>query len=122
MRNILTSSLTQLHKHIQNRTVSVSEICHVFLDRIAEVDERVRAFINVDSDAVLKRATENDAKLQKKDFQAGRFTGIPIALKDVIVTLNIDHFFLSMYRGLDLVALDHPHPAVREFLNQYHRH
>ena len=86
MRNILTSSLTQLHKHIQNRTVSVSEICHVFLDRIAEVDERVRAFINVDSDAVLKRATEIDAKLQKKDFQAGRFTGIPIALKDVIVT------------------------------------
>lgn len=88
MLDILTSSLTQLHKHIQNRTVSVSEICQVFLDRIAEVDERVRAFVNIDSDAVLKRAMEIDLKLQKKDFQVDRFTGIPIALKDVIVTLG----------------------------------
>ncbi len=55
------------------------------LDRIAAVEERVKAYVSTDREAALERAREIDAALARGE-EPGPLCGIPIALKDNLCT------------------------------------
>ena len=65
-------------------TTSV-ELTQAHLDRIAEVDGAVHAFLHVDAEGALAQAAESDARRASGDARSP-LDGLPIAVKDVLVT------------------------------------
>jgi aspartyl-tRNA(Asn)/glutamyl-tRNA(Gln) amidotransferase subunit A len=68
--------------------VSAVEVAQAHLDRIAEVDGQVRAFLHVDSDGALAAAKAVDAKVAAGD-ELSPLAGVPLAMKDVVVTKGL---------------------------------
>ena len=65
--------------------VSSRELTQAHLDRIAAVDRAVGAFLNVDAERALSQADAADTA--RKEGQAtSELTGVPVAVKDLIVT------------------------------------
>ncbi|MGA8847867.1 MAG: amidase family protein, partial [Nocardioides sp.] len=65
-------------------TTSVT-LTQAHLDRIAEVDGAVHAFLHVDADGALAQAAASDAR--RSDGTALHdLDGVPIAVKDVLAT------------------------------------
>jgi aspartyl-tRNA(Asn)/glutamyl-tRNA(Gln) amidotransferase subunit A len=55
------------------------------LDRISAVDDRIGAFLHVDAEGALKQARDIDAR-RKAGQPVGPLAGIPVSVKDVLVT------------------------------------
>ncbi|MDN4172734.1 Asp-tRNA(Asn)/Glu-tRNA(Gln) amidotransferase subunit GatA [Nocardioides sp. SOB77] len=68
-------------------TTSVALI-QAHLDRIAEVDGAVHAFLHVDAESALAQAAESDAR-RAAGAPASRLDGVPIAVKDVLTTVGM---------------------------------
>ncbi len=68
-------------------TTSV-ELTRAHLDRIAEVDGAVHAFLHVDAEGALAQAAEADAR-RAAGTPASGLDGIPIAVKDVLATSGL---------------------------------
>jgi aspartyl-tRNA(Asn)/glutamyl-tRNA(Gln) amidotransferase subunit A len=66
--------------------VSSAELAKVYLDQIAAVESRVRAFILVTYDNVAKYSTKVDREMQAL---RGPLAGLPIAIKDNMVTEGV---------------------------------
>lgn len=78
-----------LAERIQRREVSSVEVTQAHLDRIAAVDGTVHAFLHVSGERAL-----NAARAVDEDVAAGRppaspLAGVPLALKDVVVTEGV---------------------------------
>jgi aspartyl-tRNA(Asn)/glutamyl-tRNA(Gln) amidotransferase subunit A len=69
---------------IAARELSAVEVTQAHLDRIAAVDDQVHAFLHVDTDGALAQAHRVDA-----GEVTGPLAGVPLALKDVIVTRGV---------------------------------
>jgi len=82
-------SIRQIRDAVKRRDVSVREIVQASLERIQETDERLKAFLTVDRPAALAQAEEIDRRLQNHELKLGFLTGIPIALKDNLVTRGV---------------------------------
>jgi aspartyl-tRNA(Asn)/glutamyl-tRNA(Gln) amidotransferase subunit A len=68
----------------RGETTSV-EVTQAYLDRIAEVDDAVHAFLHVDSEGALAAARESDAR-RAAGTPASVLDGVPVAVKDVMAT------------------------------------
>ncbi len=64
------------------------EITTACLDRIAQQDQQVGAFLTVDRDGALLQAADVDRRRQAKQ-PVGALAGIPIAIKDVLCTKGL---------------------------------
>jgi aspartyl-tRNA(Asn)/glutamyl-tRNA(Gln) amidotransferase subunit A len=80
-------SLRETAALLARREVSACELTQAYLDRIAAVEEKVRAFITVTPEIALQQANEADARIRRGE--AGPLTGVPMALKDVLVTRGV---------------------------------
>jgi aspartyl-tRNA(Asn)/glutamyl-tRNA(Gln) amidotransferase subunit A len=86
MREICQLSIRQLHEGFKRRDFSVREAVSAFLGRIAAIDSQTGCFLSVLAETALAEADVLDRSLQVGEVQLGPLTGIPIALKDNIVT------------------------------------
>ena len=78
----------ELGAAIASGETSSVEVTQAHLDRIAAVDDRVHAFLHVDTDGALAAARGVDER--RGDGETlGPLAGVPLALKDVIVTRGI---------------------------------
>lgn len=68
--------------------VSSVEVTKAHLARIADVDERVHAFLQVTAEAALESAQVVDAK-RKNGAKLGSLAGVPIAVKDVLTMRGV---------------------------------
>ena len=68
-------------------TTSVA-LTQAHLDRIAEVDGAVHAFLHVDAEGALAQAAESDAR-RAAGTLASPLDGVPIAVKDVLTTAGL---------------------------------
>jgi aspartyl-tRNA(Asn)/glutamyl-tRNA(Gln) amidotransferase subunit A len=78
----------ELAAAIASGETSAVEVTRAHLDRIAAVDGRVHAFLHVDSDGALAAAQAVDARRAAGD-PLGPLAGVPLALKDVVVTRGL---------------------------------
>jgi aspartyl-tRNA(Asn)/glutamyl-tRNA(Gln) amidotransferase subunit A len=82
---IIDKTAAELSAGIRQGRYTSVEVTTAFLDRIAAVDGTIKAFLHVDREGALATAREVDA-----DIAAGKETfplaGVPIAVKDVVVT------------------------------------
>jgi aspartyl-tRNA(Asn)/glutamyl-tRNA(Gln) amidotransferase subunit A len=75
------------HALASGETTSVA-LTQSHLDRIAEVDDAVHAFLHVDAEGALRAAEESDRRREAGETWS-RLDGIPIAVKDVLATRGL---------------------------------
>jgi aspartyl-tRNA(Asn)/glutamyl-tRNA(Gln) amidotransferase subunit A len=80
-------SIHELQDRLRRRECSAVELTQAFLNRIADTDTRINAFITVTGDAALRQAQAADLRLSAGE--ADVLTGIPLALKDIFVTEGV---------------------------------
>ncbi|MGL5810413.1 MAG: Asp-tRNA(Asn)/Glu-tRNA(Gln) amidotransferase subunit GatA [Nocardioides sp.] len=68
--------------------VSSVELTGAHLDRIAEVDDTLHAYLHVDAEGALARAEEADARRAAGE-PASPLDGVPIAVKDILATAGL---------------------------------
>jgi aspartyl-tRNA(Asn)/glutamyl-tRNA(Gln) amidotransferase subunit A len=85
---VLKDTAASLGARIAAREVTAVSVTEAHLQRISEVDERVHAFLHVDSEGALAAARAVDERLEKGE-KLGPLAGVPIAVKDVIATKGI---------------------------------
>jgi aspartyl-tRNA(Asn)/glutamyl-tRNA(Gln) amidotransferase subunit A len=73
---------------IASGEVSAVEVAQAHLDRIAAVDASVRAFLHIDTDGALQAAKSVDTKRAAGE-QLSPLAGVPLAMKDVVVTKDL---------------------------------
>jgi aspartyl-tRNA(Asn)/glutamyl-tRNA(Gln) amidotransferase subunit A len=85
---LIELSAHQLAQQIKNGKFSCREVADEFLLRVAEVEEKVKAFVTVLPDDARRRADSLDKRL-KSGEDIGPLGGVPVALKDLICTRGI---------------------------------
>jgi aspartyl-tRNA(Asn)/glutamyl-tRNA(Gln) amidotransferase subunit A len=74
---------------LRQRKISSVELTRAHLDRIRDVDGKVKAFILVTEDLAMQQAQEADRRFNSS-ATVSPLTGIPLAIKDVISTKGIN--------------------------------
>ncbi len=85
--NLHTLTIAQARDLLAKKEISSVELTQAFLDRIDKYDHTISAFITVDPELALEQAEKADRQIAKGRNQA--FTGIPVALKDVLCTKGV---------------------------------
>ncbi|WP_199522462.1 Asp-tRNA(Asn)/Glu-tRNA(Gln) amidotransferase subunit GatA [Geodermatophilus marinus] len=78
----------ELGRRLAAGELSSVDLTRAFLDRIAERDAGLGAYLHVDGDAALARAAEIDGA-RGSGVELGPLAGVPVALKDVFVTEGV---------------------------------
>ena len=86
--DLIRQSAAVLAQAIAAGEVSAVEVTRAHLDRIAEVDERVHAFLHVDTDGAIAAAELVDAT-RRSGGALGPLAGVPLALKDVLAMRGV---------------------------------
>src|SRR2546423_13330716 len=79
---------TELGNAVAAGDVSAVDVTRAHLDRIVEVDDRVRAFLHVDDEGALAAARDVDRRRVAGE-RLGPLAGVPLAIKDVFVTRGL---------------------------------
>ncbi|KID31017.1 Asp-tRNA(Asn)/Glu-tRNA(Gln) amidotransferase subunit GatA [Prauserella rugosa] len=89
MSDLTRLTAAELAEKIHAGEVSAAETTQAHLDRIAEVDGDVHAFLHVDSEGALEAARSVDAAVAAGQAPASPLAGVPLALKDVLTTKGV---------------------------------
>ncbi len=81
-------SAHELSKMLRNKEITSVELTNAVYDRIDEVEPKINAYLSLNKEAALAKATEVDAKLANGEKLAP-LAGIPIGIKDNITTKGI---------------------------------
>ena len=87
MENITTISAFELVDKIKKGEISSVEVCEAYLERIKKFDKDVKAWAFFDKKLLLEKAKEKD-EYRKSGKPLGALHGLPIAVKDIIGTLD----------------------------------
>jgi aspartyl-tRNA(Asn)/glutamyl-tRNA(Gln) amidotransferase subunit A len=79
-----TLSLARTSRMLGEKKISSTELTRAYLDRIKIHDSALNSFITADEDAALAQAEAADEQIAQKNHSV--FTGIPMALKDLLCT------------------------------------
>ncbi|NUU18339.1 Asp-tRNA(Asn)/Glu-tRNA(Gln) amidotransferase subunit GatA [Cellulomonas humilata] len=82
-------SAAALADKLTAKEVSSVEVTQAHLDRIADVDHAIHAFLQVSGDAALAAAADVDARRAAGE-ELHALAGVPIAVKDVVVTKGLE--------------------------------
>ncbi len=80
-------TLTAARRRLDRRQLSSVELTQACLDRIEQVEDRVKAFVTVTPEVALRQAEAADRRIGSGE--AGPLTGIPAQIKDVMCTKGI---------------------------------
>lgn len=83
--DIVKLSAVEIKEKILKKELSATEVVKAHLNRIEEIDKDINAFISINKEGALEAAEKVDEKI-KNGEELGALGGIPIALKDNIVT------------------------------------
>ncbi|KQU30625.1 MULTISPECIES: Asp-tRNA(Asn)/Glu-tRNA(Gln) amidotransferase subunit GatA [unclassified Rhodococcus (in: high G+C Gram-positive bacteria)] len=87
--DLIRSTASDLAAKIRTREVSAVEVTRAHLDRIAEVDGTLHAFLHVAGDEAVAAAQRVDDALDAGETPASELAGVPLALKDVFTTTDM---------------------------------
>ena len=86
--SIFDKKVADLHQLLHKKEVTVSDLVDESYKRIKEVDDHVQAFLTLDEERARAAAKHFDEKL-KTDDHKGLLFGMPIGVKDNIVTKDL---------------------------------
>ncbi len=76
------------YRALQKRDISSVELTRAVLDQIRQFDPQIKAFLYFDQDQAITQARASDSR-RRSGQSKGILDGIPIALKDVLVTTDM---------------------------------
>ncbi|MFF8772902.1 Asp-tRNA(Asn)/Glu-tRNA(Gln) amidotransferase subunit GatA [Kitasatospora sp. NPDC015120] len=88
MTDLIRYTAAETATAIAKGEVSAVEVAQAHLDRIEAVDQKVNAFLHVDTEGALSAARAVDEKRAKGE-ELGPLAGVPLALKDVFTTKGV---------------------------------
>jgi len=80
---MIKNTAAQMSAALQKGETTSVALTELHLDRIADIDNKVKAFLHVDGESALKQAAAVDAD-RDSGKKLGPLAGIPLALKDVL--------------------------------------
>lgn len=86
MQNLINLPITTLHQMLVKKEITSVELTKAMFDQIEKTEDDIKSFITLDKEGALKRASEIDAEGIEAD---NVLSGIPIAIKDNIVTKDM---------------------------------
>ncbi|MEV6040375.1 Asp-tRNA(Asn)/Glu-tRNA(Gln) amidotransferase subunit GatA [Nonomuraea sp. NPDC052116] len=86
--SLIRKTAAELGSMIAGGEVSAVEVAEAHLDRMAEVEPKVQAFLHVDRETTLEQARAVDARLRAGE-KLGPLAGVPIAHKDIFATRDM---------------------------------
>ncbi|MBI2589921.1 Asp-tRNA(Asn)/Glu-tRNA(Gln) amidotransferase subunit GatA [Candidatus Berkelbacteria bacterium] len=87
--NLAIQTITEASKLLEEGKISSREFTEEHLERIRERDESIHAYLTVDRAGALEAASKSDER-RAEGKSLGPLDGIPISIKDVIVTEGIE--------------------------------
>jgi aspartyl-tRNA(Asn)/glutamyl-tRNA(Gln) amidotransferase subunit A len=87
--SLFDHKISELHTLLQKKEISVSDLVDESFRRIGEVEEKVQAFLTLNEENARAKAKELDDKLAKEESDFGTLFGMPIGIKDNIVTKGL---------------------------------
>tara|TARA_B100001109_G_scaffold253028_1_gene250040 strand:+ start:1389 stop:2750 length:1362 start_codon:yes stop_codon:yes gene_type:complete len=88
MSDLLTLNIEELVNKIKDAQITSEEICKKYIERINKFEKDVKAWAHFDEKLLLEKAIESDNN-RRSGKVTGPLHGIPIALKDIIGTLDM---------------------------------
>lgn len=88
MDDLIHASATTLAREICSRRISAEEVMTAYLRRIADVNPRLNAIVQLPAQAALAGARKADAALARGEIQ-GPLHGVPFTAKDIFDTAGI---------------------------------
>src|SRR5438874_877152 len=88
MAELYQLTIQEAGELLRQHKISSVELTRAHLDRIRDVDDKVKAYTLVTEDLALQQAREAEKRL-KSDAALSPLTGIPLAIKDLICTKGI---------------------------------
>ncbi len=88
MSYLLNLSISQVQAGLKKGDWSAVEITKVYLDRIAKLDNKIKAYLQVTDKLALIQAKTIDKKIAAGETLGGLY-GIPVSIKDVLMTKDI---------------------------------
>ena len=82
------ASISEVAAMLRDGTTSAVELTNLMLGRIADMNQKLNAYITVTADLALEQAERADRELTK-GFDRGPLHGIPVAIKDLIETQGV---------------------------------
>jgi aspartyl-tRNA(Asn)/glutamyl-tRNA(Gln) amidotransferase subunit A len=89
MSELFHQSASALGDLIRARSISAVELCQAYLDRIATHNTQLGCYLLVDQEGALAQAKRVDQALAAGESLGG-LAGVPIALKDLLVTKGLE--------------------------------
>ena len=80
-------SIQEAHRRLVSREVSSVDLTQACLERIGEVEDRIKAFVTVTPDGALEMARQADRRIAAGECPP--LMGIPVQIKDVISTKGV---------------------------------
>lgn len=81
-------TLKQAHEALKNKKTSSKELTTAILNRIDKIERKIDSYITITPDLALKQAQKVD-NLIASNQEISMLAGVPVAIKDVIVTKGI---------------------------------
>ena len=85
---MIKQTAAEMGEALAKGEISSVELTKAHLNRIAEVDGQVKAFLHVDAEGALAQAKDVDAR-RKSGEKLSPIAGIPLALKDVLAQRGV---------------------------------
>ncbi|CAM3213237.1 Asp-tRNA(Asn)/Glu-tRNA(Gln) amidotransferase subunit GatA [Stackebrandtia soli] len=85
MTDITSLTAAEIAASIKDGTVTAEAVTRAFLARIDELEPTIHAFLHIDAEGALATAREVDAARAAGET-LGSLAGVPIAIKDIVVT------------------------------------
>jgi len=85
--NLKELTIHEAHRLLKSKQLTSVELTESYLDRIALVDPKVKAFLTITSDLALEQAKQADERLARGNGKP--LCGVPILIKDVICTKDV---------------------------------
>lgn len=82
--NILDMNIAELRAALEDKSLSSRELVSFYIDRINKFDPEIQAYISLNENALAEAEAVDAARA--KGEKLGRLAGIPIGLKDLIIT------------------------------------
>ncbi|TGM36879.1 Asp-tRNA(Asn)/Glu-tRNA(Gln) amidotransferase subunit GatA [Leptospira biflexa] len=83
MKDLIFLTYSEIKKRLNEGSLSSEELVSAYLERINAVDSKLKAFLELNQEKILKQAKESDDR-RKNGKLLSEFDGIPIGIKDNI--------------------------------------
>lgn len=87
--SLFDKRLSEIHGALRRKELSVSDLVQASITSIKERDEEIKSVLHVDEEGALSKAKELDERLAAAGEELGLLYGLPVGLKDNIVTHGI---------------------------------